>query len=514
MMLFHATALPLQPPVDGLLERGFPIYRALLDGRDARRVALLESLGRHGADARSSLIALDPVLEMNVRGTRVTISGDAVPLAAAASALGGYASTPGTVGIDYVLVERAQLWDFLRTLESAFRVEKPAAAAPLALFGYFGYDTIRYIESVPRRHSDLEDTPVVSLAIYRTLVAIDAQSATLTHYRYDGDAPVDIDALARVCEHASALPGDADVPTPRYAVRFETPEADYLAHCERALEHIRIGDVYQIQIGHKVRVETTLTPLALYARLRRQNPSPYMYLFAAGGSTIVGASPELFLRTEERDLVMRPIAGTVGKAGGRTRDEAERELRDSEKETAEHLMLVDLCRNDLCRASEPGSLRVDDLMQIEEYSHVFHMVSSTRGRLRPGHDKYDAIRATFPAGTMTGTPKVRAVELIEAIEDSARGPYAGMVGMLGIGTDYLNTALCIRSAVHAAGVYTLRASAGVVADSVPANEYRETLQKLGSVFRAITGEELLAGSAAIREGVASTSQEVPTCIAA
>lgn len=495
MTLFRATVLPLQLPPDGLLERGFPIYRALLDGRDAARMVLFESLGRHSIDARSSLIALDPVLDVDVYGTRVALSGHAVPLAAAAAALDGYASTRGDAGIDYTLAESAQVWEFLRTLESAFRVEKTDGAAPLALFGYFGYDTIRYIESVPRRQRPLEGTPDISLSLYRTLITIDAHSAALTHYRHEGDAPVDLDALRRACESARDLPGDGDEPTPRYAVRFETCEADYLAKCERALKHIRIGDVYQIQIGQKVRVETALTPLALYARLRRQNPSPYMYLFAAGGATIVGASPELFIRTEGRELVMRPIAGTVGKAGGRTRADAERELRESEKETAEHLMLVDLCRNDICRVCEPDSLRVDDLMEIEEYSHVFHMVSSTLGRLKPGYDKYDAIRATFPAGTMTGTPKVRAVELIEQIEDSARGQYAGLVGMLGVGTDYLNTALCIRSAVHARGEYTLRASAGVVADSVPRSEYRETLQKLGSVFKAITGEDLTCAAA-------------------
>ncbi|HJU38134.1 MAG TPA: anthranilate synthase component I family protein, partial [Tahibacter sp.] len=402
MMLFRATALPLQLPTDGLLERGFAIYRALLDGRDARRMVLFESLGRHSIDARSSLIALDPALDVTVHDTRVTLSGHAVPLAAAASALADYAPVRVDAGIVYTLAERADVWNFLRTLESAFRVEQPDGAAPLALFGYFGYDTIRYIESVPRHRAPIEGTPDIALSLYRTLIVIDAESATLTHYRHDGDEAVDLDALRRVCESARGLPGDGDEPTPRYAVRFETPRADYLAKCERALEHIRVGDVYQIQIGQKVRVETALTPLALYARLRRQNPSPYMYLFSAGGATIVGASPELFVRTEGRDLVMRPIAGTVGKAGGRTRDDAEREMRDSEKETAEHLMLVDLCRNDLCRVCEPGSLRVDDLMQIEEYSHVFHMVSSTLGRLKSRCDKYDAIRATFPAGTMTG----------------------------------------------------------------------------------------------------------------
>jgi anthranilate synthase component 1 len=489
-MLFRATARPLQLPTDGLLERGFPIYQALLAHYDAERMVLFESLGRHSIDARSSLIALDPVLDVSATDTRITVSGQAAPLAAATEALTAYRTLRRAADrVDYVLDDRTQVWDFLRTLESAFRVDKPDAAAPLALFGYFGYDTIRYIESVPRTQVPLDGTPDISLALYRTLIAIDTASATLTHYRYDGDAPVDLDALAQICETARGTDA-ADAPAPRYDVHFETQQADYLAKCERALEHIRIGDVYQIQIGQKVRVETSLTPLALYARLRRLNPSPYMYLFSAGGSTIVGASPELFVRTEGDALVMRPIAGTVGKAGGRTRDDAERELRESEKETAEHLMLVDLCRNDICRVCVPDTLRVDDLMEIEEYSHVFHMVSSTLGRLRPGCDKYDAIRATFPAGTMTGTPKVRAVELIEEIEDSARGQYAGLVGMLGIGTNWLNTALCIRSAVHEDGIYTLRASAGVVSDSVPQNEYRETLQKLGSVFKAITGEEL------------------------
>ncbi|HEX2580880.1 MAG TPA: anthranilate synthase component I family protein [Dongiaceae bacterium] len=485
------TILPISLPCENLLEYGLPIYRALLTRFPEEQIVLLESLGRHSVDARSTLIGLNPVLSLEVRGTEVCIQGAPSLLPPVEAALRGHDGGMTAIGrLEYVLPERSAIWDFLRQFESAFAVQQSDGAAPLALFGYLGYDTIRYIETVQQHHLPLDDTPEMALTLYSTLITLDDLTATLTHYQFPGDDDIDLTEIVRLCESGPVLPPVEDPGMQPYVLERETTCDSYLQKCERALEHIRIGDIYQIQVGQKLRVQSSLSPLALYIRLRKLNPSPYMYLFSAAGRTIVGASPELFIRTESERVVMRPIAGTVGKAGGRTLEEAKAALRDSEKEVAEHLMLVDLCRNDICRICSPESLAVENLMDIEEYSHVFHMVSSVSGWLRRDYDKYDAIRASFPAGTMTGTPKIRAIELIEEIEDSARGLYAGIIGLIGIGRNYINTALCIRSAVFEQGGYTLRASAGIVADSHPASEYRETLQKLGGMFQAITGEEL------------------------
>lgn len=494
MLRFHSSVTPIRLPDVDQRQNGFAVYRSLLKLHAAERMFLLESLGGDSVDARSTLIGLNPALSLIVRGCTVSIEGDAGALAPVRVALqryrGGLAAADR---LEYLLEQRADIWDFLRQFETAFTVEKTPGAAPLALFGYLGYETIRYIEVIPQHQAPLPDTPEMALTLYRTVITLEHHAASLTHYRFQQDDDTDLAALVRLCERAAdpaAMPAP-DLDEQPYTLQFETDKGAYLQKCERALEHVRLGDVYQIQIGQKLRVGSQLSPLDLYARLRVLNPSPYMYFFTAAGRTIVGASPELFIRTQGDDcLVMRPIAGTVGKIGGRTREQALHELHGSEKEVAEHLMLVDLCRNDLCRVCSPESLLVEDLMDIEEYSHVFHMVTNTSARLRPECDKYDAICASFPAGTMTGAPKVRAVELIEEIEDSGRGHYAGIVGMLGIGDNFLNTALCIRSAVREDDAYILRASAGVVADSTPEGEYRETLHKLGSMFKALTGKEL------------------------
>ncbi|WP_302328225.1 anthranilate synthase component I family protein [Bifidobacterium asteroides] len=257
-------------------------------------------------------------------------------------------------------------------------------------------------------------------------------------------------------------------------------------------EHIAQGDVYQLQLGHEIQVDSRIPPFQVYQRLRLQDPSPYMYYFVTPqGVHVIGASPELFIGlTPDGDITLRPIAGTVGNPGGEeARQAAIRQLTGDPKERAEHLMLVDLGRNDVARCCTPESLEVDRLMTTEVYSHVIHMVSDVVGRIRPGLDKYDVFSAAFPAGTMTGTPKVRAVEIIEETEISSRGVYAGAVGFLGFDGQVL-TALCIRTASYHSGSYHLRASAGIVEDSQPESEWQETLKKMSSAYLAITGKEL------------------------
>lgn len=463
MVSTERRALPAADPLT--------TYLALAERFGTDEVYLLESPSGPETDCRHAVVGFGVLLTLSVFGDEVRLTG--VP--AVVEAVRSRISLPFD-----------DLWELLRQAQSAF--------PPLPDFGFlsfFGYDTAHYVEELPRTIARNHDEPDVCVVLHQGRIRFDlttGEAELLVHHSslwpdLEPDAVLD------------ALRGAPEIPAPRLPPAEcvdETDEPSFHRNVLRALDHIAIGDIYQVQIGHELRITSQLAPIDVYRRLRERNPSPYMYLANFGGHTVIGASPELFVRYDGGVATMRPIAGTIPLDAG---PEAAARLRADPKEIAEHVMLVDLCRNDICRVCEPDSLRVDDLMQIEEYSHVFHMVSNTTGRLKPGCDKYDAIRATFPAGTMTGTPKVRAVELIEAIEDSARGQYAGLVGMLGVGTDWLNTALCIRSAVHTDGEYTLRASAGVVADSVPQNEYRETLLKLGSVFRAITGEELSCAAA-------------------
>ncbi|HET6858195.1 MAG TPA: anthranilate synthase component I family protein, partial [Streptomyces sp.] len=268
----------------------------------------------------------------------------------------------------------------------------------------------------------------------------------------------------------------------------------------QCLEHIRVGDIYQIQIGHRIEVETALTPVDVYRRLRRRNPSPHMYLLPRAGLTpggdhggaLIGASPELFFRVVGDEIVMRPIAGTARRSPDESENEQRvKELRESTKEQAEHIMLVDLCRNDIGRVSRPSTQPVDRLMAVESFSHVFHLVSTVTGTLEEDVDTWQAVRATFPAGTMTGAPKMRAMEIIDGLEREARGNYAGAVGLVDV-RGWSELALCIRTVEYDGSRYTTQSSAGLVAQSQPESEWLETLVKMGAAYWALTGEELLS----------------------
>jgi anthranilate synthase component 1 len=254
------------------------------------------------------------------------------------------------------------------------------------------------------------------------------------------------------------------------------------------MKHIAIGDIYQVQIGHELTMRSAADPVEVYRRLRARNMSPYMYLTSVAGQLVIGSSPELFVRVADGTVVMRPIAGTAPR--GRAPDEVVgRELRANPKEIAEHAMLLDLCRNDIGRICLPDTLNVPEALFVERYSHVLHLVSTVTGQVEPDKDGFDIIAALFPAGTMTGAPKIRAMEIIEAVEHSRRGLYAGTLGLIDVG-GYVNMALCIRTLIYRDGVYRTRASAGIVADSVPEREWTETLAKSNAAHWAVTGREL------------------------
>ncbi|HEX6251784.1 MAG TPA: anthranilate synthase component I family protein, partial [Gemmatimonadaceae bacterium] len=262
---------------------------------------------------------------------------------------------------------------------------------------------------------------------------------------------------------------------------------EFIADVERAKEYIRAGDAFQIVLSRRIELERDFDPMILYRALRAINPSPYMYHLAFGDVELVGSSPELLVRVADRQVTVRPIAGTRPRPDDPEADvRMAEELRSDPKERAEHLMLVDLGRNDIGRVARYGSVTVDKLLEVERYSHVLHLVSDVSGELADSQDAIAALRATFPAGTMSGAPKVRAMEIIEELEPVRRGPYAGAVGFIGAGGRHMDLAVTIRTCVIEKDRAFVQAGAGIVADSVPEKEWEETEKKAQAVLVAIS----------------------------
>ncbi|MGI8459757.1 MAG: anthranilate synthase component I family protein [Propionibacteriaceae bacterium] len=460
------------------------------------RVFLLESLAGPAADLRTSVVGVTGLLEVSVYRSAVTLTGEPELIRRTTAALlaAGVASPTAEGGL--TLVTDDGMFDLARVLDRQYAFDRDPRTFGFGLLVFYGYDAVRYVERLPRIIADHpQPTPDAVFSLVHALVSVDlgSGSARLTVAESPVWPALNVDALTAAVQQGPSGDQGEDVPTPR-DVSDDTTEQTYLGWADRCLEHIRVGDIYQVQIGHEISVRTDASELAVYRRLRRRNPSPYMSLLPIAGRTVVGASPELFLRLEgapgEWVATMRPIAGTIRRTGDPERDEiAKATLLADPKEQAEHVMLVDLCRNDLGRISESMSVEVAEFMHIEAYSHVFHIVSDVDSRVRSDYDVYDVIKASFPAGTMTGAPKVRAMEIIESIESSRRGLYAGAFGLIAFGGPTM-LGLAIRAAVRSGDTYTLRASAGMVADSEPAKEWRETLTKLGATYWAVTGTEL------------------------
>lgn len=493
MIQIRTTETPIPMKGRDFRPNAFPIYQSLLNSFNSGDLLLLESLGKNSVDSRVSMIGINPVLTLAIKDRFISLhsSSELLTRLRFRSADVTIIRTSNSV-IEYQLPNRSSVWTFLRNFESQWS-EVPGCATGVLSFACFSYETIHYIENIPGFERAAPDDYDIILVVYQAQLVLEEQRAVLLTYSFPGKDDLSVNKITEAVEHAfdeSIVDHHCEIGA-QFEIERETGRDAYLRKVHKAQHHVAIGDVYQVQIGQRIQVRSEATPLEVYRRLRELNPSPYMYLFSVNGKTVIGASPELLLRiSDENEILMRPIAGTLGKQIGRTLKDAATHLRDDKKEVAEHMMLVDLCRNDLYRVSLPKTLDVSGLLDIEEYSHVYHMVSTVRATVKPSLDKYDALIAAFPAGTMTGTPKIRAMEIISDLEDSSRGLYAGALGIMGLGKNYINLALCIRSAVFKDNVYTLRASAGIVSDSKDSSEYQETLHKMGSMFKAITGKEL------------------------
>jgi anthranilate synthase component I len=369
--------------------------------------------------------------------------------------------------------------------------------------GFLGYEVARYFEKLPAAPQDPLGLPESIFLFVDTLLVFDHlqhEIKVVTHARTDGDVSSAYrqatwrieDMVARLREPLQKLPYEEGNGLAGQELVSNFERDSFLEGIARAKQHIVAGDIYQVQLSQRFSQRTGAHPFEIYRALRRVNPSPYMYYLEFGDLQIVGASPEMLIRVEDRRIETHPIAGTR-RRGRDHADEArmENELRVDEKERAEHLMLVDLSRNDLGRVSEAGSVEVTELMQVEKYSHVMHLVSHVVGRLRDDVSTYDALRAAYPAGTVTGAPKIRAMEIIADLEQDRRGAYAGCVGYFDFSGN-LDTAITIRTLVVKDGVAHAQAAGGIVYDSDAELELMESQNKARAMLKAIEEAEARA----------------------
>ncbi|MFH1024487.1 MAG: anthranilate synthase component I [Planctomycetota bacterium] len=448
------------------------VFRRLLRSKYA---FLLESVTGREEVARYSFLGAEPFLIYESQGDRVKIDGRSHP----------------------------EITDPFEGLRRVLKLYTPAEVEGLPRFtggavGYFGYDTVRFVEKLPPAPPDKLRLPDAVFALYHTMVIFDRRDNTVkvvAHALPGRDDPEDAykEALRRIERFAAHLKAATAMPLvpiaraalPEAAAESNMTRARYMKNVETAREHIRAGDIFQVVLSQRFTRRTTAAPFAIYRHLRALNPSPYMFHLKMDRFHLVGSSPEVMVRLEDGKLTLRPIAGT--RRRGRTPADDERlakELLADPKERAEHVMLVDLGRNDLGRVAEPKTVKVTEVMTLELYSHVMHLTSNITAKLRKGLTAFDALKACLPAGTVSGAPKVRAMEIINDLEPDRRGPYAGAVGYIDFSGN-MDTAIAIRTLVCQKGRVHIQTGAGIVADSVPEREHLETRNKARALLAAV-----------------------------
>jgi len=475
--------VPVRATIPADLETPVSVFLKLR-GRPA--AFLLESVERGVQMGRHSFIGLSVAADIRLDAGRVTI---------ARTRGGETLRTVQDVDRDDPLAPvREELRSCPLLLDPELRLPPPFGGA----VGFLGFDMVGYFENIALPAAADGDLPDYRFIFPRTLVVFDHVKSEIEILSLpDGAAEADHAAACREIEavlDALAEPLPADARRERGRAPAVAPVAEpepliereaFMGMVEAAREHIFAGDAFQIVLSQRLAGETDVAPFQIYRALRILNPSPYLFFLDFGEHQLIGSSPEVLVRLQDGRLQVNPIAGT--RPRGRTvaaDNELAADLLADEKERAEHVMLVDLGRNDLGRVCETGSVRVDDFMTVEKYSHVMHMVSRVSGGLRAGLDMFDALRATFPAGTVSGAPKIRAMEILSELEGLRRGPYAGAVGYFGLAGD-MDMCITIRTLLMQGRRYSVQAGAGIVADSDPAREHQETLDKIRALTRAV-----------------------------
>jgi anthranilate synthase component I len=468
----------------GSARRGESVTRPCGQGADAVRTYrfLLESVEGGEHIGRYTYFGAEPFQVVRCRGERITVER-------------GRSPQPGRGG---PRDETGNVFDFLRQVNSRYRAVTLAGLPPFTVgaVGYLSYETVRQLERLPARvPPDVEMDDAVFL-YFANLAAFDHVQHRLflisnvlvdegpgkLRAKYDA-AVRELDRMERRLAQPLKVP-PVRAPRGPLRVRSNMTRERYEAMVERGKEYIRAGDVFQVVLSQRLEVPVRVPPFEVYRALRVVNPSPYMYYLRAGGVTVLGSSPEMLVKVAGREVEYRPIAGT--RPRGRTEEEDKRleeDLLADEKERAEHIMLVDLGRNDIGRVSEFSSVKPERIMFVERYSHVMHLVSRLAGRLRSDADSTAALAACFPAGTLTGAPKVRAMEIIDELEPTRRGLYGGAIFYSDFSGN-LNSCIVIRTVLIRGDKAYLQAGAGIVADSIPAREYEESMNKARAVLKA------------------------------
>ena len=479
---------PVRAVIPADLETPVSVFLKL-EGRGA--VFLLESVERGLQMGRYSFIGLDAGAELTLRDEVVTVI---------------HHDSAERRAVDLPLDPSDPLAAVRAELARSPLPASPDRPLPPPLggaVGYLGYDLVRHFDGIPLPEGGGDGLPTFHFVVPRAMVVFDHARSELEVLVLPSGAAAAERARAQArCDElldllAAPLPaaarrgatgpaGDGAAPGPlAHGLRADVPRDEFMDRVRRAQEHILAGDAFQIVLSQRLAGPATAPPFAVYRALRILNPSPYLFYLDFGDHQLVGSSPEMLVRLHEGRLQVNPIAGTRPRGEGAAADNAlAADLLADPKERAEHVMLVDLGRNDLGRVCRLGSVRVDDFMTVERYSHVMHLVSRVSGDLLPGLDMFDALRATFPAGTVTGAPKIRAMQIISDLEGRRRGHYAGAVGYFGQAGD-MDMCIAIRTLLCRDGTFSVQAGAGIVADSDPAREHQETLDKMGALARAV-----------------------------
>jgi len=475
-MIGQSGLVPVHRTIIADLDTPLTIFAKVAGSRS--HAFLFESMEGGEKWGRYSFIGLDPLVTFTSHGETVTMT----------NAAGELSTRRGQVE------PLAGLQELLDSFNASNAPGLPRFYG--GAVGFLGYDMVRFIEDLPDSRPPL-DIPDSAFMVPRLVLVHDSvrQKLTVICNVRAGDADGEqlyADAVRRIEQVVSRLKGpvpeellEQGAPGRPHEFSSNMDEPSFAAMVDRAKEYILAGDIIQVVLSQRFHTRTGLQPLTLYRALRHINPSPYLFFLRLGEVILIGSSPEILVRLEDGDIELRPIAGTRQRGATPAEDQAlERELLADPKERAEHLMLVDLGRNDVGRVARSGSVSVHDLLVIERYSHVMHIVSGVHGELAPGLDQFDVLRACFPAGTVSGAPKIRAMEIIDELESERRGPYAGAVGYFGFSGN-MDFCITIRTFVMQGEDLWIQAGAGIVADSVPQKEYEETINKAKGLRRAV-----------------------------